>query len=84
MPTIVRQDGFRIVIYPNDHLPSHVHVIKGDGEVRIDLGSEEPFTAPSLMSITGKMSDKEIAKAFSLVKEYQIELLAKWSEIHDG
>ena len=39
MPTIIKQDGFRIVIYPNDHLPSHVHVIKGDGEVRISLNT---------------------------------------------
>jgi len=28
MPTIIRQEGFRIVIYPNDHFPAHVHVIK--------------------------------------------------------
>ena len=39
MPTSIKQDGFRIVIYPNDHLPSHVHVIKGDGEVRISLNT---------------------------------------------
>ena len=84
MPTIVRQDGFRIVIYPNDHLPAHVHVVKGDGEVRIDLGREEPLTLPSLMSVMGKISDKDIAKALCLVKEHQIDLLAKWSEIHDG
>jgi hypothetical protein len=32
----------------------------------------------------GKISDKDIAKGLSLVKEHQIELLDKWSEIHDG
>jgi Domain of unknown function (DUF4160) len=90
MPTIIRQDGFRIVIYPNDHLPSHVHVIKGDGEVRISLGSaieedsEGSSIPPSLITVTGKISDKDVAKALSLVKEHQIELLDKWSEIHDG
>jgi Domain of unknown function (DUF4160) len=41
MPTIIREDGFRVVIYPNDHIPAHVHVLKGGGEVRIDLGSIE-------------------------------------------
>ncbi len=40
MPTILRQQGFRVIIYLNDHLPSHVHVLKGNGEVRIDLGNE--------------------------------------------
>lgn len=84
MPTIIRQDGFRIVIYPNDHLPAHVHVVKGDGEVRIELGSEEPSTLPSLMTVMGKISDKDVAKALFLVTEHQIELLTKWSEIHDG
>jgi hypothetical protein len=84
MPTIIRQDGFRIVIYPNDHLPAHVHILKGDGEVRISLGSQEPPTSPSLMTVMGKISDKDIAKGLYLVKEHQIELLAKWSEIHDG
>jgi Domain of unknown function (DUF4160) len=80
MPTILKQDGFRIVIYPNDHIP--VHVLKADGEVRIDLGNEK--ITPSLMSVRGKISDKEVIRALSLVAEYQIELLAKWEEIHDG
>jgi hypothetical protein len=49
MPTIIREEGFRIVIYPNDHLPAHVHVIKSDGEIRIELGTEKPLTPPSLL-----------------------------------
>ena len=40
MPTIVRDNGFSFVIYPNDHLPPHVHVKLRDGrECRIDLRS---------------------------------------------
>src|SRR5260370_25575848 len=27
MPTVLRFDGLRVVIYPNDHRPAHVHVI---------------------------------------------------------
>jgi hypothetical protein len=30
MPTILRLDGLRVVVYPNDHRPAHVHVI-GNG-----------------------------------------------------
>jgi hypothetical protein len=80
MPTVLRENGFRIVIYLNDHLPSHVHVLKGGGEVRIDLGDEE--TAPKILSISGQISDKDVAKALYLVKEHQFELLTKWREIH--
>ncbi len=32
MPTVKRIDGLRVVIYPNDHRPAHVHVIGGDSE----------------------------------------------------
>ena len=30
MPTVLRIGGLRVVIYPADHTPAHVHVI-GDG-----------------------------------------------------
>jgi Domain of unknown function (DUF4160) len=80
MPTILKKDGFRIVIYPNDHLPSHVHVLKSGSEVRIDLGSKE--AEPSLISIFGDISDKDVVKALDLVKEHQANLLSKWREIH--
>jgi hypothetical protein len=80
MPTVLREKGFRVVIYPNDHLPSHVHVLKGDSEVRIELGDKEK--PPKLLSVSGKISDKDIAKAFYLVKAHQFELLAKWRNIH--
>jgi len=39
MPTILRKNGFRVVIYFDDHLPAHVHVMNADSEVKIDLGS---------------------------------------------
>jgi hypothetical protein len=80
MPTVLRQQGFRVVIYLNDHLPSHVHVLKGSGEVRIEVGDEQSL--PSLMSISGKINDQDVAKALYLVKEHQAELLAQWRNIH--
>jgi Domain of unknown function (DUF4160) len=80
MPTIKKKDGFRIVIYPNDHLPSHVHVIKSGSEVQVNLGSKE--AEPSLVRIFGDISDKDVVRALDLVKEHQANLLAKWREIH--
>src|SRR5437762_12280376 len=32
VPTVLRFDGLRVVIYPNDHRPAHVHVIGAGGE----------------------------------------------------
>lgn len=49
MATILRVQGFDFRIYTNDHPPAHVHVIKGGGEVVIEIGDEQ--TAPSLREI---------------------------------
>ena len=37
MPTVLRLDGLRVVIYPNDHRPAHVHVVGSDAECVFDL-----------------------------------------------
>jgi hypothetical protein len=34
--TVLRAEGFRVVIYVNDHAPAHVHVL-GTGEAKINL-----------------------------------------------
>lgn len=77
MPTIVRQDGFRIMIFPNDHLPPHVHVFKSDAEVKIEL------VEPKVFNVEGKIGNKDLAKALCLVIEHQVDLLEKWKEIHE-
>lgn len=79
MPTVLRKDGFAVRIYFKDHLPPHVHVFKGGGQVRISLGSETEH--PQLVQIEG-MSDKDAAKALEIVTEHRLELLEKWEEIH--
>ena len=77
MPTIIKQDGFRIMIWSNDHLPPHVHVFKGDAEVKIEL------VEPIIFNVEGKISNKDLAKALNLVIEHQVELLEKWKELHE-
>ena len=37
MPTVDRIDGLRVVIYPNDHVPAHVHVIGNGCEAMFNL-----------------------------------------------
>lgn len=81
MPTILREYGFRVVIYPNDHVPAHVHVLKGGAEIRIDLGDEQ--VEPTLMTVRGAISNKDVARALELVKKNQARCLEKWREIHE-
>ena len=78
MPTLFRQDGFRVVIYTDDHEPSHVHVLKGETEVEIDLGSETK--PPTIVFSRGKRSDAK--KALALVIDRQTNLLEAWRTIH--
>ncbi len=54
MASVLTKDGFSVRIYTNDHLPSHVHVVKAGGEAKINLGSETE--RPTLVRIWN-MSD---------------------------
>jgi len=78
MPTLFRQDGFRVVIYTDDHEPPHVHVLKGETEVKVDLGSMT--ISPNVILLRGKRSDA--AKALEIVTDRQTELLEAWRRIH--
>ena len=80
MPTVHREDGFQIRIYPNDHLPRHVHVFKSDGEVIIQLGSKTE--TPSIDEVHKGISNKDVAKALTLVQVNQVKLLESWKNIH--
>ena len=79
MPTVKRVNGLRIVIYPNDHRPAHVHVI-GDGcEAIFNLHC--PEGPPELRENYGfsrqVLGDIKAALAADLA-----HLCAEWSKIH--
>lgn len=80
MPTVYKEDGFRVVIYPNDHLPRHVHVFKAEAEVIIQLGNE--LELASIEQIYGNINSKEVAKALRIVQSNQAKLLVAWKTIH--
>jgi len=80
MVTVMRADGFRVVIYINDHLPRHVHVY-GDGEAKINLVGADG--APDLVWAES-MTRGEIRRAMRVVVERQAFLLQRWETIHGG
>lgn len=81
MATIATKNGFALRIYTNDHPPAHVHVIKNDGEVIIELGDEN--ADPTIREIYG-MRDRDVKIAYDLVKEFKTKLLNSWRDIHEG
>ena len=56
------------MIYPNDHLPLHVHAIHGEGETLIALGNAD--VAPSVYESRG-LSARLERRALEIVGENQ-------------
>ncbi len=73
MPTILRIDGFRFFFFSDEHLPSHIHIEKGDGYARIELESIKITDSYNLNS-------KELKKLSTLVKQHNDELRKVWNE----
>ncbi len=79
MPTIVTLLGHRVVIYPNDHRPAHVHVIGGGSEAIFDLHC--PDGPPEVRENYGfSRGDVRRLKA-GLLREI-IDLCENWSLMH--
>lgn len=76
MPTVFRQNGFRVVIYPDDHQPIHVHVKKAGSEVKINALTLE------LISVKGAMSNKNIRRAVEIVAATRPLIVKKWNELN--
>jgi hypothetical protein len=81
MPTVHSQDGFRFVIYFDDHEPAHTHVFKS-GETVIILGeSGDKLLLPYIRENRG-MSRQDERRALFIAIEHQIYLLSRWEEIN--
>jgi hypothetical protein len=78
MPTVLRIDGLRVVIYPDEHFPAHVHVL-GDGEAIFILNC--PNGPPQLRESYGFKS-QVLARVEAKLPGYLTVLCAEWSELH--
>jgi len=71
-PTLLIEDGFKFFFYANKHLPRHIHVVKGDDYVTIDLASltvRESF-----------MKRSDMKAALALVTTHKEQFERKWDE----
>lgn len=80
MPTVLRVDGLKFVIWPNDHAPPHVHVFSVEAQATIGLG--EPDGYPRLIE-NRRMRKTDLARALKAVFVHRSALLRKWSEFHE-
>jgi hypothetical protein len=80
MPTVLRFDGLRVTIYPNDHRPAHVHVIGLGGEAVFILNC--PGGPTSLRGSFG--FDGRVVRAIATTLDAAVTMLfAEW-EIYHG
>ena len=79
MPTILTIFGLRVVIYPNDHRPAHVHVQGNGCEAVFNLHCQNG--PPELRENYG-FSQKELGKIVGGLVANLTALCAAWRQIH--
>ncbi len=79
MVTVERIGGLRVVIYPNDHRPAHVHLIGRGYEAVFKLNC--PQGPPEVRENYG-FPASEIARIKTALEEKTALLCAEWRRIH--
>lgn len=75
MPTVLRIEGLRVVIYPNDHPPAHVHVIGPGWVVVVNLHG------PDVREAIG-CNEPEARRVLRLIADHQVTLMEAWRRYH--
>ena len=75
MPTVLRIGGLRVVVYPNDHPPAHVHVIGPGWAVVVDLIGQTVREAIGC-------NESDARRALRLTIEHRDALIEAWRRIH--
>ncbi|HWF02573.1 MAG TPA: DUF4160 domain-containing protein [Candidatus Angelobacter sp.] len=79
MPTVLRFDGLRVVIYPNDHRPAHVHVIGRGCEAVFNLNGPD---GPVELRENYAFSRRETSQIAKELTKHLKALSHAWEEIH--
>lgn len=72
MPTLLNEKGFKFFFYANEHEPKHIHVMKGDGFAKVELGT--------LRVVHNFLKTQELKQALEIIKEHQDEFERIWDE----
>jgi Domain of unknown function (DUF4160) len=79
MPTVLRLGAYRVVIYPNDHRPAHVHVIGPGLEAVFELICP---AGPVTVRENYGFALRELTKVAAVLNENVAHLCEAWREIH--
>jgi hypothetical protein len=77
VPTVLRFDGLRVVIYPNDHRPAHV---VGNGcEAAFDLNCP---AGPAELRENYGFSHRKIKRILEMLAQHRDDLCRAWEGVH--
>jgi hypothetical protein len=76
MPTVTIAEGYKIIVFVNDHPPPHVHVRKNGAQIKVML------TPISYSSARGEPAPQQVRRAVELVSEHLAACLAVWEKHH--
>ncbi len=79
MPTVLRISGLRVVVYPNDHRPAHVHVMGNGCEAVFNLHC--PDGPPELRDNFG-FGQRELSRIEAELTGALTRLCEEWRNIH--
>lgn len=76
MPTVLRIEGLRVVVYPSDHPPAHVHVIGPGWVVVVNLRDGVELREAI------RCSESDTRRVLRLVAPHRGALLQAWRRWH--
>jgi hypothetical protein len=79
MPTVLRFGTHRVVIYPNDHRPAHVHVIGSGSEAVFRLNCPG---GPATLRENYGFALRELTRVATVLDANVARLCEAWREIH--
>ena len=79
MPSVLRFGGLRVVVYPNDHKPAHVHVMGRGCEAVFDLNCP---AGPVALRENYTFSRREVGQVQKGLGGYVTMLCEAWERFH--
>lgn len=80
MPTIWRGGGFRFVIWPDDHHPPHVHIVRGNrvlAIVNMAIGGRTVWIRENF-----GLKRQELASVVRVVASNNDLFMMEWTKLH--
>ncbi len=82
--TTVRVGEVRFRVYPQDHLPRHVHGFIGSGEVIVDLRVDGSVALAERRDAVCHVTHAEVRKVLAAAASAFDQLAAEWETMHNG